>query len=161
MCFLLIHACMCRSHTAEETNHDPAALGTDLGMIDHCIGQAKAKTMTCGKILAHATQKVTSFREKMGIKLTCFKIGVTTDPFNRFQKYKEVAFTEMWLIFQSDSVDLVHMLEASLILHFHQHVGCQNKKGTGGEGFLNRSGAKPPFYVYVTGGRADQMCRVG
>ena len=68
----------------------------------------------------------------------------------------------MWLIWVSKSIDVVHMLEAALIQHFHQHVGSQNKKGSGGEGSLNKTNpAPPPYYVYVTGGRADQRCRVG
>ena len=68
----------------------------------------------------------------------------------------------MWVIWMSDSLDLIHMLEASLILEFHKHVGCQNKEGTGGEGFLNsQDPPPPPFFLYVTGGRADQPRRVG
>ena len=69
----------------------------------------------------------------------------------------------MWLIAKSDSVDLVHLLEAALISEFAKHVGCRNQEGSGGgDGALLR---KPPpnlpFYVYIAGGRADQNRRVG
>lgn len=70
--------------------------------------------------------------------------------------------TGMWVIAQSNSVDLIHMLEAALISEFHKHVGCRNKEGTGGDGVLNRDNPPPPpYYVYITGGRADQSCSVG
>ena len=68
----------------------------------------------------------------------------------------------MWLIATSNSVDLVHMLEAALVSEFHKHVGCRNREGSGGEGALNReAAAPPPYYVYITGGRADQPRSVG
>ena len=86
-----------------------------------------------------------------------FKIGVTTDPLTRYHSYREKGFTSMWVIFSSDSLDMVHMLEAALVSEYHRHVGCRNQKGTGGEGALNRKQCvKPPFYVYVSGARADQ-----
>ena len=55
------------------------------------------------------------------------------------------------------------MLEAALVSEFHQHIGCQNQSGTGGEGSLNakRNPPSPPYFAYVTGGRADQPRRVG
>ena len=133
-----------------------------LGISNLCTRATASSSMTCGKILALATQRVVSFREKLGIKLCIFKIGVTSNPVTRFADYREKAFTSMWLIWVSRSVDLVHMLEASLILQFHREIGCQNKGGTGGEGCLNRSNPpSPPYFVYITGGRADQLRRVG
>ncbi|CAK8995140.1 unnamed protein product [Durusdinium trenchii] len=52
------------------------------------------------------------------------------------------------------------MLEAALVFEFHKHVGCRNQRGTGGDGALNRKDpSPPPYFVYVTGGRADQMRR--
>lgn len=105
---------------------------------------------------------VTCFREKLGVRLAIFKVGVTSDPCTRFISYEQLGFTSMWVIAKSDSVDLVHMAEAALVSHYHMHVGCRNQKGTGGDGALNRrEPPPPPYYVYVTGGRADQMRRVG
>lgn len=117
---------------------------------------------TCGRILEHCKDKVDNFRENMNVRLCVFKIGVTADPITRFESYLKIGFQSMWIIFSSDSVDKVHMLEAALILRYHQQVGCRNKKGTGGEGALNRIPCvPPPYYVYITGGRADQHRAVG
>ena len=102
-------------------------------IVDHCMPKG-AKTPTCGKLLAYCKDKVTAFREIQGIRVCIFKIGVTADPVSRFQLYFKQGFTSMWLIATSDSVDLVHMLEAALISEFSKHVGCRNLAGTGGGG---------------------------
>ena len=116
---------------------------------------------TSGRILQHCKQMVTSFREAMGITLTCFKIGVTCNPVPRFLLYRSKNFTHMWVIHSSMLVEETHMLEAALISLFQGCVGCQNKANTGGEGALNRESARGPYYTYVAGGRADQPRRVG
>lgn len=132
------------------------------GLLNRCMCKF-GPSPTCGRILAYCKDQVTSFRERTGgIRLCVFKIGVTADPVSRYQLYLKMGFTAMWLIAASNSVDLVHMLEAALVSEFHQHVGCRNKGGSGGEGALNRTPcAPPPYYVYVTGGRADQPRAVG
>lgn len=117
---------------------------------------------TCGKILAHSRQKVTAFREYLGINVAVFKIGVTGNPAQRFEQYLKVNFTMMWVIFKSNDLSIVHMLEASLIALFNDCTGCRNAPNTGGEGALNRRRSPdPPFFVYVVGGRADQLKKVG
>ena len=134
----------------------------DLGILNLCSQATVPPSMTCGRILSLTTQRVTSFRQKLGLQLCVFKVGVTSNPLYRFAKYRDLAFTNMWLVWVSDSVDLVHMLEASLIQQFYQETGCRNKGGTGGEGSLNKADPpSPPYFVYVTGGRADQLRRVG
>ena len=61
-----------------------------------------------------------------------------------------------------NDLGLVNMLEAALISEFSQCTGCRNMANTGGEGGLNRQvRPHPPYFVYVTGGRADQPKRVG
>ena len=68
----------------------------------------------------------------------------------------------MWVIYMGSNVGLLHMLEASLISHYAECNGCQNMVGTGGEGALNKpNNGGPPYFAYVTGGRADQRRRVG
>ena len=107
--------------------------------------------------------KVDAFRNNMGLRVCVFKVGVTANPLTRYGSYMEVSFNSMWLLHVSHSVDLIHMLEAAVVAIFHKHVGCRNQEGTGGEGALNRVGAelRGPFFLYVTGGRADQCRRVG
>lgn len=62
----------------------------------------------------------------------------------------------------SEDLSLVHMLETALISEFHHVTGCRNAANTGGEGVGTRmSRPDPPFFVYVTGGRVDQLKRVG
>ena len=133
-----------------------------LGILNLCTRSSIQKSLTCGKILAISIQRVESFRNKMGRNLCVFKIGVTSNPCDRLASYKKQGFTDMWLIWVSRSVDLIHMLEASLILNFHKETGCRNKGGTGGEGCLNQlDPPPPPYFVYICGGRADQLRRVG
>ena len=132
------------------------------GLLNKCLLPAQFSRATCGKILLHCTEAVTCFRQKIGIRICVFKVGVTSNPIKRYQGCMDLGFHAMWVIAVSPSIDLIHMLEAALVMEFHKHVGCRNKEGTGGEGALNRSERAPgPYYVYVTGGRADQRRRVG
>ena len=114
-----------------------------------------------GTVLAYCRQQITSFREQMGISLCVFKIGVTSNPVVRFVDYRRRNFSAMWVLFSGDNVKEIHMLEAGLIALFESSTGCQNSQRSGGEGALNKASANPPFYAYVTGGRADQNRRVG
>ena len=116
-----------------------------------------------GKVLLHAKRQIDAFREHMGLSVCVFKIGVTANPAERFTGYLNKNFSEMWVIFSGSDLGMVHMLEAALILHYQDGSGCKNAPHSGGEGGLNRKChvALPPFYVYVTGGRADQFKWVG
>lgn len=116
----------------------------------------------CGKMLQYAKQQVSGFRERLGPTACIFKIGVTAHPAVRFQDYVLKHFSQMWIVFKSNDLSLVHMLEAALISEFCTCTGCRNAPHTGGEGALNqKKRGGPPFYVYVTGGRADQAKWVG
>ena len=125
-------------------------------------GLTSERTPTSGRILAHARSQVSGFRERIGLPLCVFKIGVTANPPARFVDYAEKGFTEMWVIFAGSDLGAIHMLEAALISEFATATGCQNARHTGGEGALNRKNSDgPPYFVYVSGGRADQPRRVG
>ena len=131
-------------------------------LIFNRLPKAQPSQPTCGKILAHAKRKVDAFRERIGISVAVFKLGVTAHPAQRFQTYLSKNFEEMWIIYMSDDVALTHMLEAALIALFSHASGCRNEVGTGGEGALNRKvHAGLPYFNYVAGGRADQLKRVG
>ena len=96
------------------------------------------------------------------MQVSVFKIGVTACPLQRFRGYVSLGFSHLWILFRSNDLSLIHMLEAALISEFNQCPGCRNSPGTGGEGALNRTNpAEPPYFVYITGGRADQQRRVG
>jgi len=132
-----------------------------LGLLNHCVKHTRPPT--CGKILAHAKNQITAFRTKIGVRTCVFKIGVTANPPQRFTSYKKLGFDALWVLTASDSVDLIHMLEAACIDSFQAHVGCRNKSESGGEGALNRATNTlgPPYYLYVTGGDAAQPRRIG
>lgn len=133
------------------------------GLLNHCVKPPKGRQgFTCGKIVAHAMAQISSFRESKGIRLCVFKIGVTSNPPQRFTSYLGQGYDTMWVITTSHSVDLIHMLEAACIHHYSPHVGCRNAGQSGGEGALNRvSHPDPPFYLYVVGARADQAKSIG
>ena len=114
---------------------------------------------SCGKILSHCKLQVSSFREHLGTALAVFKIGITACPAQRFQSYLQVNFHLMWIIYMGDELGLIRMLEDALVSDFGHCKGCRNAEGTGGEGNLTTK--CPPFFVYVTGGRADQLKPVG
>lgn len=117
---------------------------------------------TCGKILAYCKSEVNSFRHYIGFQVCVFKVGVTAKPEERFLDYMAVNFTSMWVIHQDNELGLIHMLEAALVDEFHSCVGCRNAANSGGEGGLNKKNhCGPPFYCYITGGRADQLKKVG
>ena len=121
----------------------------------------RGRLCTSGKILAHALRQITAFREAVGVRVCVFKIGISANPVQRFVSYLRLGFTTMWVISKSQSVCEIHMLEAACISHFSQHVGCRNQSETGGEGALNRAHSQPPYFLYVTGARADQSRRIG
>ena len=122
----------------------------------------KQSRPNCGKVLLHAKLQSQCFRENHGVSLCCFKIGVTANPCIRYVDYLQRSFTAMWIIHEADDVGLVHMLEAALISHFQHLPGCKNEADSGCEGALNHHSARgPPYYVYITGGRADQGKWVG
>ena len=114
------------------------------------------------KFLRTQGNRLLLFENTLASTFVCSKWGVTANPAQRFEQYLHLNFTAMWVIFKSGDLSLVHMLEASLIALFSDCNGCRNSPNTGGEGALNRrSHANPPFFVYVVGGRADQLKKVG
>ena len=148
--------------TFEPLNFDWGSVKS-AGLHNHCLkNHVDIKQLCCGRILLHAREKIHNFREQIGVRLCCFKIGITSNPLIRFGTYFQKGYTSMWLINASNSIDSVSMLEAALISEFGKHVGCHNKPNSGGEGGLNKkSPPPPPYYVYIVGGRADQNRRVG
>jgi hypothetical protein len=113
---------------------------------------------TAGKILSYAKQQVVAFRERVGVTVCVFKIGVTASPTHRFKLYWEKNFQAMWIIFMGNDLGLVNMLEAALISEFSQCTGCRNMANTGGEGGLNRQvRPHPPIsFMSLVGGRTNQ-----
>lgn len=151
--------------SSEDSKHHPSAVTWSIFQsfnIKNRTMKVQLQKPTCGKMLAHSKRQVSSFRESLGVALCVFKIGVTAQPVERFEDYMALNFTDMWIIFVNNDLSLIHMLEAALVSEFCTCTGCRNSPDSGGEGALNRKKHQgPPFYVYVTGGRADQLKRVG
>ena len=117
--------------------------------------------VTAGKLLQHCIAQINDFCDHIGQQLCVFKIGVTSNPLCRFCAYLEKGFTAMFVLAVSNNVDHIHMLEAACISKFAKNIGCKNAVNSGGEGALNCMDTEPPFFLYVTGGRADQGRWVG
>lgn len=131
-------------------------------LINKCMDPARFAKATAGKILTHCTDLVTSLRQRVGLRVCIFKVGVSSNPPQRFSSYVEQGYTVMWVLAASPSTDLIHTLEAALVSQFHMHVGCRNAAGSGGEGALCRPNRPdPPYFLYVVGARADQPRSVG
>lgn len=111
----------------------PWASVKPFGILNHCVMPRHGKP-TFGKVLAHAKNQIQAFREQMGVRVCVFKVGITCNPIQRFISYREVGFTDMWVVTMCDSVDSISMLEAACIALFSAHVGCRNKAETGGKG---------------------------
>lgn len=125
-------------------------------LLNKCLGQTQ-RPPTSGKILAHSKEQAANMIEEVGASLCIFKIGVSANPLLRYASYLEMGYQQMRIIHTSPSLDSIHMLEAALISMFQDYPGCKNSPGSGGEGGLNRhKPVKPPFFVYIVGGRADK-----
>ena len=57
-----------------------------VGLLYHC---QRSEKMLCGKLLRHCKNQVSSLREQIGIRICCFKIGITSNPPLRFASYME------------------------------------------------------------------------
>ena len=132
------------------------------GLENHCLRAQLNRELSCGKILFPAKDQLTNFRENIGVRLGCFKLGITSNPLVRSISYLKKGYTKMWLISVSHSSDTIEMLEAALAGEYAKHVGRQNQSGTGGEGAPSRaSPPPPPYFCYIVGARADQDRRIG
>lgn len=131
-------------------------------LLNHCVRSKSGRPPTCGKVLAHARNQITAYRETMGVRICVFKVGITSNPLLRFASYLKLGYSSMWIITKTHSCDEIKMLEAACISHFAVHVGCRNAADSGGEGALNRPNPPdPPYFLYVVGGRADQPRNIG
>lgn len=131
------------------------------GLSNHCPKVTQKCALTCGKVLARARHQIENFVASMGLQLCVFKIGVSSNPVLRFVSYLKKNYSDMWVVSKSCSVDLIHMLEAALISHYALYTGCRNQLGSGGEGALNRANPpRPPYFLYVVGGMANQPRRL-
>ena len=114
--------------------------------------------LNCWNILQHCLGQVNAVRHEYGDQVSCFKIGVTSDPVVRFGYYLFENFYSMTLLHVSDSHDIINMLEAALVQSYNHIRGCRNIN-LGGEGPM--SSKPPPYFTYIVAARADGRLRIG
>ena len=114
-----------------------------------------------GKLLGHCVQKIMQLRRNLGgLPLCVYKIGITSDPNQRWRSYREQRFTSMLCVHATNNLSVVEHLEAALILTFSVDTqGSLRNINTGGEGMRLKGGEArfaPPYFVYCVGADASQ-----
>ena len=71
-----------------------------------------------------------------------FKIGITNDPERRFQEEYAPYYDRMFVLYRSDSIDNVSILEEELVEH-NKDLADNIVAGGGGNIGI------PPYYLYV------------
>ena len=118
----------------------------------------RTRNPTAGTVLQHCKRKAAQFRTSLGIAVCVFKIGFTSNPVFRFQKYRNLNYSDMSLLHVTPCKGTAEMLEAALI---DQHMGlngCRNEQ-FGGEGPGHIQAGH--YYVYIVGARADLLIPIG
>ena len=149
----------------EELQMPPAKASKDLLAVPTPVAEAGIRyqllreTSQAGKVLAHCRDCIKKLQTAVGgDMLTIYKIGITHDCEARFQLYHANGWSHMLVMFASDDLGCIEMLEAALISHHRDHVQCRNVL-PGGEGMrdacFNPKFASP-YYCYCAAARADQ-----
>ena len=117
------------------------------------------RPLLAGRVLEHCQKMIHRLRlEAGGTELVIYKIGITHDCSSRFELYKEKGWDQMTVMYRSDNLGLVEMLEAALISHHSGTKQCRNV-ARGGEGMRDRSlnpKFDPPYFCYCVVARADR-----
>ena len=112
-----------------------------------------------GKILAHCERCIEQLRRATGGEsLAIYKIGITHSCAPRFELYHTNGWTKMVVMFQSNDLGTIEMLEAALIAQHHHRLQCRNIQ-LGGEGMRLRTSQpkfEPPYHCYCVAARADE-----
>ena len=115
--------------------------------------------LLAGRALQHCRASIHRLRiEHGGMELVIFKVGITHDCSSRFSLYEERGWDHMAILYQSEELGIIEMLEAALISHHCHAKQCRNVC-KGGEGLRNKSGNpkfKPPYFCYCVFARADR-----
>ena len=92
------------------------------------------------------------------MQLVIYKIGITHDCVSRFGLYQEKGWDLMAILYKSEELGLIEMLEAALISHHGHARQCRNVL-KGGEGLRDKTcnpKFKPPYFCYSVFARADR-----
>ncbi len=120
--------------------------------------QLAAQNLQAGKVLQHCLACVRKLRMATGGEsLAIFKIGITHNCEARFERYECDGWNKMLVMFESDELGAIEMLEAALISHYQDLIQCRNVC-LGGEGMRDkafRPKFEPPYFCYCCAARAD------
>ena len=122
-----------------------------------------SETKIASRILHHCVRVVNNIRSENGGKSLCvFKIGITSDAWQRREGYLKQNFKSFVILHkvcQAELLGMCEMLEAALIAEFHDNVRCCRNKQGGGESMRKKDFSprfKPPYYVYCAATDASQ-----
>ena len=141
-----------------------------LGCLEMNEGQLAALSMkllpewtTASKILWHCVKSINAIREQCGGPNLCiFKIGLTSNPIQRREGYRQQNFKCFAVIHRVNTTHLLgmlEMLEAALIAEFHDEQRCCRNRQLGGESMRDRfhnPRFPPPYFAYVAATCAAQ-----
>ena len=115
--------------------------------------------LLAGKVLQHCEAVIKKLRMQTGgLELVIFKIGITHECSRRFKLYKEKGWDRMVVMYQSDELGAIEMLEAALISRHCHLKQCRNVL-RGGEGMRDnmfQPKFEPPYFCYCVSARADR-----
>ena len=116
-------------------------------------------SLLAGRVLHHCETVIQKLRMQTGgLQLVIFKIGITHECSRRFQLYKEKGWDRMVVMYQSDELGAIEMLEAALISQHCHLKQCRNVL-RGGEGMRDnmfQPKFEPPYFCYCVSARADR-----
>lgn len=149
-------------------SHEPPDLGTaalSISPLQQNIAEGSiswalpSSRLLAGKVLQHCQAVIKRFRlESGGFELVIYKIGITHECSTRFELYQAKGWDQMVVMYQSDELGAVEMLEAALISHHSQLQQCRNVL-QGGEGMRDKmfqAKFNPPYFCYCVLARADR-----
>lgn len=115
--------------------------------------------LLAGRVLQHCSAVIRKLRiQAGGFELVIFKIGITHECSRRFQFYREKGWDNMVVMYRSDELGAVEMLEAALISQHCHLKQCRNVL-RGGEGMRDnvfQPKFDPPYFCYCVSARADR-----
>ncbi|CAE7822447.1 unnamed protein product, partial [Symbiodinium sp. CCMP2456] len=114
-----------------------------------------SETAVASRILWHCVNVINAVRREHGGDALCvFKIGLTSDPFQRRRSYEQQnfkAFVVLHKVSQPELLGMMEMLEAALIAEFHDNERCCRNKQLGGESMRKKDFSPrfpPPYFAY-------------
>ena len=134
-------------------------LALEVGSSDPIYWRLPNPTALAGKILEHCEAVIQHTRlETGGLQLAIYKIGITHECSARFALYSQKGWDKMVVMYKSEELGSIEMLEAALISRHRNTKECRNisKGGEGMRDKLFNPKFHPPYFCYCVSARADR-----